>query len=354
MWLEILTAYLFIVIAELGDKSQILAMTLATKYRTRTVLIGVFLGVLLNHVLAIAFGSLLQEVLTPDWTSIVVGLIFLLFGLLSLFEHPHQQSLKTYRFPAFLSVATLFFFGELGDKTQFATMALSLDSEQQWMLLLGTVPAMLTTSIIAIWVGKQLGRHIPELPLKVLSTFLFIFYGTLRLSSYLLTVSTILTIGIIIVVATLYIVLIKRYQSIMKQSISVYKQAAKELKSYYTTMTTEFDELCLTEHVCGVCQTHGCILGHVKYLIEEGKAGRPVSMSHLRSKTMKQVDTNKLYQALEITVNELQDQWTDPGYLTLHQIRQNIEFILFQKSLRSPTFKDYQNDIELLKKKTHS
>jgi putative Ca2+/H+ antiporter (TMEM165/GDT1 family) len=354
MWIDILTAFFFIFLAELGDKSQVLAMTLATKYRTKTVIIGVFFGVLLNHIIAIFFGSILQDVLTPTWISIVVGCIFLIFGMLSLLERPHENTLQSYRFPAVIAVAGIFFLAELGDKTQFATMALSLELSQPWLLLLGTVPAMLTTSIIAIWIGRQLGERVPEFAMKIISTLLFISYGSVRLGQYFYPLSSAITIVGILIVILVYLFLLYKYQQSNAKSMSAYKRVAKRLQQYYHTLSEQFETICLSERVCGVCETHGCILGHIKFLIEEGKQGRPVSMSHLRSKTMKQLDQKKLDQALQLTLSELQDNWQDEGYQTLHQIRQNIEFILYHKTLRSPTYEEYQRDLSLIKKKTQS
>ena len=81
---EILTVFAIIFVAELGDKSQILAMSFATRYKVKTVLIGVFVGILLNHSLAVILGMLIGSVIMGNPITYIVGFIFVLFAFLSL------------------------------------------------------------------------------------------------------------------------------------------------------------------------------------------------------------------------------------------------------------------------------
>ena len=349
MLIDILRAYGLIFLAELGDKSQLLAMTLATKYKRRTVMVGVFIGILANHAIAVGLGSFIGNVLDPQYIGWVIGLVFVLFGLITLLDQPHQTPIKSYSLPPVITIALLFFIGELGDKTQFATVALSIESASPWMLLFGTVGAMMTTSILAIYLGEWLGQKFPETTIKLISAGIFTLYGIIRLSPSL--PSPLLRILLFALVIILYGLLAYRYTKQSKETLSAFKQAAHHLQEFYHHFESSLDVICLTETVCGPCQKQGCLVGHVKYLVEEGKAGRPVSLSHLRSKTMRDVDKDRVKRALNIVIEELQDHWTDSAFTTLHHIRQALEFMMYRKTLRSPSYEAYQSDTQLIQQK---
>jgi putative Ca2+/H+ antiporter (TMEM165/GDT1 family) len=336
---DIIQAFAIIFIAELGDKSQLLAMTLATKYKTRTVLIGVFLGISVNHLLAVGLGSALQQSLQPTLTSIIVAIIFIVFGISGVLQPPHQEKITVYHLPPVFAVALLFFLGEMGDKTQFTTLALSMQSDYPWTLLIGTIGAMMTTSYLAILVGQWMGKKFPEFLIKVISTFIFILYGLFRLYSIINSLSMwILLASITFIVVTLLLV---RYRRIEQEILSDLKQVAQTLKDYYNSLANQVDTICLGEEICGSCLVNGCLIGYVKYLIEKGKHGDLVSTHALQEKALKEVDKKKVIQALELTVSELKNHWSIPTYTTLHEIRKALEYILFETTIKADTYESY-------------
>lgn len=169
---------------EMGDKSQFLALAFATCYPMRTVLGGVSLGIGLNHGLAI-IAALLIVGIFKDMTflQIAAGFLFLFFGLSTLKseDEEEEEEVKTCSKGSLLTVATAFFVGELGDKTQLMAMTLAMNSERPAVIFLATVSSMILVSLLGILVGRSLGKKIPHVALSYLAAFLFLLFGTLKL-----------------------------------------------------------------------------------------------------------------------------------------------------------------------------
>ena len=179
---EYLQALLFIFIAEMGDKTQILAMMFATKYKMSQVLLGVLIGSFLNHGVAVLFGSLIGGMIPANVLQIIAGSAFIFFALWSLKEDEDEDEEEGVRKlgPVF-TVAAAFFIGELGDKTQLTAITLSVDAAHPFFILLGTVSGMLLTSGVGIIVGSKIGDKIPELFMKFIAYGLFLVFGSMKL-----------------------------------------------------------------------------------------------------------------------------------------------------------------------------
>ncbi|MFK5884021.1 MAG: TMEM165/GDT1 family protein, partial [Candidatus Izemoplasma sp.] len=112
---ELLRAFIFIFIAEMGDKTQILAMAFATKYNIKKVLLGIFIGSLLNHGLAVLLGNSLTRIIDPSTLQIIAGFAFILFALWSLKMNDDEESVKKkVKYGPVVTVSIAFFIGELG------------------------------------------------------------------------------------------------------------------------------------------------------------------------------------------------------------------------------------------------
>lgn len=169
---------------EMGDKSQFLALAFATTYPVSTVLGGVSLGIGLNHGLAIIAALLIVGVFKDmTFLQIVAGFLFLFFGLSALKaeDDDEEEEVKASSKGPLLTVATAFFVGELGDKTQLMAMTLAMNSERPAVIFLATVSSMILVSLFGILVGKYLGKKIPHVALSYLAAFLFLLFGTLKL-----------------------------------------------------------------------------------------------------------------------------------------------------------------------------
>lgn len=198
MFNELVRSFLLIFAAEMGDKTQIIAMTFATQFGVLEVLSGVAIGVFLNHGLAIVLGRYISKIIPLNLIQIIAGLLFVAFGVLALSsEEESEENKKKKNLGPILTVALAFFVGELGDKTQLTAMTLSTEGKFPFFILLGTTLGMVAVSGLGIFVGSKIGKKIPDLVIKVASAAIFITFGTIKLfntlpSIYLTTVNIVL------------------------------------------------------------------------------------------------------------------------------------------------------------------
>ena len=181
---EFLEAFVMVFVGEMGDKSQFLALAFATCYPVSTVLGGVSLGIGLNHGIAIIAAVLIAGVFKDmTFLQIVAGFLFLFFGLSTLKadDEDEEEEVKTCTRGSMLTVATAFFVGELGDKTQLMAMTLAMNSERPAVIFLATVSSMILVSLLGIIVGRCVGKKIPRVLMSYLAAFLFLLFGTMKL-----------------------------------------------------------------------------------------------------------------------------------------------------------------------------
>jgi len=173
---EMIKAFLLIFVAEMGDKTQILAMAFATRFPVRKVLMGIGLGVFLNHGLAVVLGSYLSQVVPINTIQMIAGAAFVGFALWTLKPEEEEEEKETrMKFGPAATVALAFFMGELGDKTQLTAITLAADASYPFMVLLGTVSGMVATGALGIIIGRKLGDKIPEVGIKLLAASIFMF-----------------------------------------------------------------------------------------------------------------------------------------------------------------------------------
>ena len=179
------TAVIFV--AELGDKSQLMAMTFATRYRARDVLIGITAATAVVHLASVAIGYWIGDAFGEyqDAISIVAGLAFLGFAAWTLRgdELTEDEADKARRSQgvALLAVGTAFFLAELGDKTMLATITLA--TQHGWFgTWLGSTVGMVAADALAIGVGAVLGRKLPERVIKIGAAVLFALFGVLLIA----------------------------------------------------------------------------------------------------------------------------------------------------------------------------
>jgi Ca2+/H+ antiporter, TMEM165/GDT1 family len=172
-----ITSLIFVVLAEMGDKTQLLAMAFATRYRWQTVMWGVFAATLVNHLLAVLLGSYLTSIVPLHYIQIGASASFILFGLWTLRGDTLDNEDKRFNFSPFWTVAVAFFFAEMGDKTQLATIALATKYSSIIQIWMGTTCGMLIADAIGIIFGIVLGKKIPERAIKWFAALIFIFFG---------------------------------------------------------------------------------------------------------------------------------------------------------------------------------
>jgi putative Ca2+/H+ antiporter (TMEM165/GDT1 family) len=171
---------LFVVlVAEMGDKTQLVALAFATRYKASTVLLGVFLATLVVHLLSVALGEAIGLALPLFWVRLLAGLSFIGFGIWTLRgdELGDEEKLKEGRFGPLLTVAAAFFLAELGDKTMLATVTVASEQRSFVPVWLGSSIGMVVADGLAVLVGKLLGKRLPERPIKYGAAAVFIISG---------------------------------------------------------------------------------------------------------------------------------------------------------------------------------
>ncbi|HEU4347190.1 MAG TPA: TMEM165/GDT1 family protein [Actinoplanes sp.] len=176
------TAVSFVVVfvAELGDKSQLMALTFATRFRPWPVLIGITVATAIVHLVSVGVGYGLGATLPTGWISLIAGLAFLFFGAWTLRGDALTESEKgkaeRSTGSAVLAVGGAFFLAELGDKTMLATITLA--TQYGWFgTWIGSTVGMVAADALAILVGRLLGRHLPEKSIKYGAAALFAIFG---------------------------------------------------------------------------------------------------------------------------------------------------------------------------------
>lgn len=185
----LLFAYAFsagaVVLAEMGDKTQLLAMAFATKYKAWQVMLGVLVATVFNHALAVALGFFMAGIESAQvWIQSIASLAFIGFGLWTIrgdsLDGEHK---KPTRFGPIITVTIAFFIAEMGDKTQLATIALATKfPDAPIAILAGTTTGMLIADAIGIIIGIVLAKKIPERTVKLVSAVAFMIFGFI--SSY--------------------------------------------------------------------------------------------------------------------------------------------------------------------------
>ena len=176
-----MTAFLaslaFVVLAEMGDKTQLLAMAFATRFRWQMVMWGVLAATMANHLMAAAAGSWLATVVPLATIKIVAAASFIVFGLWTIRGDRLEGEDERYSFSPFWTVAVAFFIAEMGDKTQLATISLAVKYNAIWSVWMGTTAGMMIADAFGIVVGIVMGKRIPERAVKWGAALVFIAFG---------------------------------------------------------------------------------------------------------------------------------------------------------------------------------
>ena len=177
----LLLSFGVIFLAELGDKSQLMALAFATRFPALPVLIAITLATLLVHLGSVALGATVALALPTNAVSIVAGIAFLIFAAWTLRgdrldEVDEERARRATTRSVIVTVGTAFFLAELGDKTMLATVTLATNHEAfgTWI---GSTAGMVAADAIAIGVGKVLGTRLPERGVRVGAAVAFVAFG---------------------------------------------------------------------------------------------------------------------------------------------------------------------------------
>ncbi len=175
-----LISFGIIFVAELGDKSQLMALTFAARYKALTILIAITVATALVHLASVLLGAAVGVALPTKAISVVAGVAFLGFAAWTfrgdkLDDNDTAAANKNTR-SVFLTVGIAFFLAELGDKTMLATVTLATENGLigTW---LGSTVGMVAADALAIVVGQQLGARLPERVIKIGAAAIFVVFG---------------------------------------------------------------------------------------------------------------------------------------------------------------------------------
>lgn len=161
-WDALFTSTLLVALAEIGDKTQLLSFVLAAQLRRPwAIMAGILVATLANHALAAYVGNWLGGLLSPEVLRWVVGILFIAFGLWTLQPDTLDETPEFKGSSAFVTTTIAFFLAEMGDKTQFATIALAARFDSLTMVVLGTTLGMMAANIPAVIIGEKLAHRLP-------------------------------------------------------------------------------------------------------------------------------------------------------------------------------------------------
>jgi putative Ca2+/H+ antiporter (TMEM165/GDT1 family) len=172
-----------VAIAEIGDKTQLLAMVLATRYRKPVpIILGIFVATLANHALAAAVGAEVATWVGPQIMRWILAALFIGMAAWCLIPDKADEGPKQIgHVGAFLATAVAFFMVEMGDKTQIATVALAARFHTIPIVTAGTTVGMLIANVPAVLFGDVLSRKISLKLIRTLAAASFAILGLLTL-----------------------------------------------------------------------------------------------------------------------------------------------------------------------------
>ena len=170
-----------VAIAEMGDRTQLLALVLAAHYRKPwPILAGIFCATLANHAVAGFIGAHLGTYLTPSRLDLIVGISMILMALWTLKPDTlDERDAAPRRSSAFVATLIAFFIAEIGDKTQIATMALAAAYSSLALVVAGTTLGMMLANAPVVFLGHAFSRRLPLKAIHIVASLLFLTLGLL-------------------------------------------------------------------------------------------------------------------------------------------------------------------------------
>ena len=173
-----------VALAEMGDKTQLLAFILAARFKKPVpIILGILLATLVNHGLAGALGAWITSVVSPDVMRWVLGLSFIGMAIWTLIPDKieEEETQVAQKLGVFGATLVTFFLAEMGDKTQIATVALAAHYGAPLLVVIGTTLGMLIADVPAVFVGNKFAAKIPMKLVHSIAATIFAIMGLLTL-----------------------------------------------------------------------------------------------------------------------------------------------------------------------------
>ena len=173
-----------VALAEMGDKTQLLAFILAARFKKPVpIILGILCATLVNHGLAGALGAWITSVISPDTMRWVLGLSFIGMAIWTLIPDKieEEETQVAQKLGVFGATLVTFFLAEMGDKTQIATVALAAHYAAPLLVVIGTTLGMLIADVPAVFVGNKFAAKIPMKLVHSIAAGIFAVMGLLTL-----------------------------------------------------------------------------------------------------------------------------------------------------------------------------
>jgi putative Ca2+/H+ antiporter (TMEM165/GDT1 family) len=172
-----------VALAEIGDKTQLLALVLAAKYRRPIpIILGILFATLVNHALAGALGNVLATAVGPSAMRWILGLSFIAMAIWTLIPDKYSETSEQLpRFGVFGTTLLAFFLLEMGDKTQIATVALAAKYQSLLLVTLGTTLGMMLANVPAVLLGEVAAKKLPMRVVHGIAAAIFLVMGSVVL-----------------------------------------------------------------------------------------------------------------------------------------------------------------------------
>ncbi len=173
-----------VALAEIGDKTQLLALLIAARYKKPIpIILGIFVATILNHAGAAALGTWITGFFGPDTLRWILGGSFIAMAIWMLIPDKLDDDTKLLdRFGVFGATTIAFFLAEMGDKTQIATVALSARYHDLFMVVVGTTLGMMIANVPAVLLGEVAARKLPKHIVHRVAASLFAVLGIVTLA----------------------------------------------------------------------------------------------------------------------------------------------------------------------------
>ena len=172
-----------VALAEIGDKTQLLAFILAAKFRKPVpIILGILLATIANHGFAGALGAWVTSLATPETMRWILGLSFIAMAIWTLIPDKFEEDdAKLPRLGVFGATFIAFFLAEMGDKTQVATVALAAQYQSLYVVVAGTTLGMMIANVPAVLLGDRIAHRMPVRLIHAIAAAIFALLGAATL-----------------------------------------------------------------------------------------------------------------------------------------------------------------------------
>ena len=174
----VLNSFLLVAVTEMGDKTQLLAFILASRFKKPwTIFAGIFVATVLNHVLAASAGVWISNAVNPQILKWILAFIFFAFAIWILIPDKAEDENSNPKWGAFVTTVVTFFLAEMGDKTQIATITLAAKYHSLLYVTIGTTIGMMVTDGLAVFFGDKMTKFIPMKWVHIGAAILYIIFS---------------------------------------------------------------------------------------------------------------------------------------------------------------------------------